>query len=92
MGNAVAGTQVAYQAAVVLREAGLPLRQCGQVTVSGGMARLDVNMGKAGMFRAVFRPESNALYVVADNLRACAMVPVNGDETNIRQLVERVAD
>jgi hypothetical protein len=81
-----------YRATVVLREPGLAPKPCGSVAVFGNLARLDVFLGEAGMFRALIRPDQNALYLVSENMRAYAAVPVYGDETDLRELGQRVAD
>ena len=90
--HAAARPMPSYQATVVLSEPGLEPRPCGRVAVSGGLARLDVLMGEAGMFRALIRPDQNSMYLLAEDLRAYAAVPVYGDETGLRELALRVAD
>ncbi len=82
----------AYHATVLLREEGLPPRPCGTVAVDGAKARIDVQFGNAGLIYVIVRPEQKAMYAVAENLKTYAVIPLRGDEKDMRDYAARVAD
>lgn len=82
----------AYKATVLLSESGHPPRPCGKVAISDSKARIDVDLGGAGLFQALVRPDLKVMYVVAEDLKAYVQIPIHGDETDIRELIKRVAE
>lgn len=61
---------------------------CGLAQVSGGQARLDVRLGKAGDFVLLADMDDRTLRVLSQRLNAYVEIPVSGDPRNWRDLVE----
>lgn len=80
-----------YSADVVLKEVGRAPKVCGSVLVAHGKARLDVDLGKPGVFRAIFLPNEKALLVLSDTLKGYVTLPVTGEERDLRALVMQAA-
>lgn len=81
----------AWTADVLLRESGRQARICGAVAVSEQGARLDMDLGDPGVFRAVIDRGGKALYVMTARPGAFVKIALNGDESNIRDLALAVA-
>lgn len=76
-----------FTADVEYSDSGRGARTCGTATASGAKARMDVNLGRVGVFTLLTDTESRQMYALSQKLKAYVQVPVEGDPRNWRDLV-----
>ncbi|WP_446424146.1 hypothetical protein [Mailhella sp.] len=76
-----------FTAAIEYSDSGREARPCGTAAAAGAKARMDIDLGRVGVFTLLIDTESRQLYVLSQKLKAYVLVPVEGDPRNWRDLV-----
>jgi hypothetical protein len=76
-----------FRAGIEYSDSGREARTCGTAAASGTRARMDVELGRVGVFTLLTDVESRQMYVLSQKLKAYVKVPVEGDPRSWRDLV-----
>lgn len=80
-----------YSANLLLKEVGHTPKLCGKVMVAGSKARLDVDLGVPGVFRAILLADEKTLIVISDALKGYVTLPLTGNERDLRDVAIQAA-
>lgn len=76
-----------FQAGIEYRDGDRPARTCGMAAASAERARMDVDLGRVGVFTLLVDMEEHQMRVLSQKLKAYVQVPVVGDPRSWRDLV-----
>lgn len=86
-----AAVRADFHADVFYQEGSKKTQPCGMVKASGHCVRLDVQLGKAGIFSLILDERAKRLSILSQSLKAYVDIPAAGDARDWRDLLKNAS-